>query len=171
MTNRNDEWGNIELPGFDDSKLLRPDVNKVLANISKNKSKEMRRKVVEGNTGQKRTEESKLKMSIVQKQVCQGKIPTHLFNPITRQKAADSQRGIARPQTSAKLKGRPSALKGKERPELAAKLKGKAKSEEHKANMRKPKIKSECPHCKMMVAPNIMSRYHGDNCKFKGENK
>lgn len=165
--NKDEEWGNIELPGFGDDKLLRPDINKVLANISKNKSKEMRRKVIEGNTGKKRTEESKLKMSMIQKQICEGKIPTHLFDPTIRKKAADSQRGIARPNTSAKLKGKTSLLKGRERPELAAKLKGKTKSEEHKANMRKPKIKSECPHCKMMVAPNIMSRYHGDNCKFK----
>ena len=29
----------------------------------------------------------------------------------------------------------------------------------------KPKKKSPCPHCDLAVAPNIMSRWHGDNCK------
>lgn len=35
----------------------------------------------------------------------------------------------------------------------------KPKSESHKQNMRKPKIKSACPQCGLMCAPNVMSRH------------
>lgn len=167
MATNKDEWGNIELPGFGDDKLLRPDINRILANIEKNKSKKMRKKVSDAHRGSKRTEESKQKMSAVQKEICKNKIPTHLFDPEIHAKAIAKQKGIARPQTSLALKGKPSALKGRVRNELSNKLRGKPKSEEHKAKMRKPKIKSACPHCKKMVAPNIMARYHMDNCKLK----
>lgn len=33
------------------------------------------------------------------------------------------------------------------------------------AKLKGPKKKTPCPHCGLEVAPNIMSRYHGDNCK------
>lgn len=45
--------------------------------------------------------------------------------------------------------------------------KGIPKSEETKQKMRKPKNKSSCPHCKMVIAPHIMKRFHGDNCKAR----
>lgn len=41
------------------------------------------------------------------------------------------------------------------------------KSEQHKINMRKPKEKLECIHCHKMVAPNMLNRWHNDNCKDK----
>lgn len=44
----------------------------------------------------------------------------------------------------------------------------KPRSEEGKANMRKPKIKRlTCPHCGKEGASGNMSRYHMDNCKHK----
>lgn len=68
---------------------------------------------------------------------------------------------------SLSLMGHTSSLKGVKRPRLAALLSGKPKSEEHKAKMRKPKVKSPCPHCGLMCAPNTLSRFHGENCKHK----
>jgi hypothetical protein len=157
-----DEWGNLELPGFGDDKLLSPNINKILANRLTAQNPEWLEKM-----RKKHSDQSKLKMSIIQKQVCKNRRPTHMFDPAIQKKAHDSQRGIARPQTSAKLKGKPSPLKGLERPDLSAKLKGKPKSEEHKTNMQKPKSKHECPHCHILVAPNMLHRYHMDNCKHK----
>ena len=34
------------------------------------------------------------------------------------------------------------------------------------ANLGKPKPKTECPHCKKLVANNMLHRYHMDNCKL-----
>jgi hypothetical protein len=41
----------------------------------------------------------------------------------------------------------------------------KPKSEETKLRMRKPKIKSTCPHCGKTGGHGGMVRYHYDNCK------
>ena len=43
--------------------------------------------------------------------------------------------------------------------------KGISHTEEHKANLRKPKSKIECPHCHKIGGSNIMKRYHFNNCK------
>jgi len=41
----------------------------------------------------------------------------------------------------------------------------KPKSDQHKQNMRKPKITSTCPHCNKTGGHGNMLRYHYDNCK------
>lgn len=41
------------------------------------------------------------------------------------------------------------------------------KSEEHKANMRKPKRKVACPHCGLVGGGGAMKRWHFDNCANK----
>jgi len=51
--------------------------------------------------------------------------------------------------------------------QISATLKGKPKSEEHKANMRKPKAKATCPHCGQAGGANGMKRFHFENCKHK----
>jgi hypothetical protein len=53
--------------------------------------------------------------------------------------------------------------------------KGRVMTEEHKANMRKPKsvavlrFKTNCPHCDKTGESRAMLRWHFDNCKNKGE--
>jgi len=44
--------------------------------------------------------------------------------------------------------------------------KGSTLSEEHKANMRKPKLVIECPHCYKQGGNSQMKRYHFDKCKL-----
>ena len=163
------EWGNVSLPGFDADELWNP---KLVANRLKNKDPEIRKKMAESNRGQKRTKEQKATMSKVQKQVCKGKDVSHLHTSEIRQKVADIQRGSTRPQTSKAIKalydaGFQNPMKGKKNPNVSKALKGKPKSEEHKANMRKPKTKSPCKHCGLLCAPNVLSRFHNDNCKHK----
>jgi hypothetical protein len=90
--------------------------------------------------------------------------------------------------------GKPSGMLGKTHSEetkkiLKQKLQGRVLSEEHKANLRKPKAstekyrkpkseahieamkkpkeKVECPHCKQWHAPANAKRWHFDNCKVK----
>lgn len=53
----------------------------------------------------------------------------------------------------------------------------KPKSESHKLNMRgprlsakKPKVKIQCPHCQKTGAPNVMKRFHFENCGIKQHN-
>ena len=36
-----------------------------------------------------------------------------------------------------------------------------------RAGKGKPKPKTECPHCKEMIANNLIDRWHNDNCKQK----
>jgi len=38
--------------------------------------------------------------------------------------------------------------------------------EKRSATMRKPKSKSQCPHCNKIGGSGIMQRWHFDNCKF-----
>jgi hypothetical protein len=45
--------------------------------------------------------------------------------------------------------------------------KGKPKPAEFSQKLKKPKNKSACPHCRMIIAPHIMKRFHGDNCKVR----
>lgn len=67
------------------------------------------------------------------------------------------------------------ALTGKKRTPLTNEIKSKIsisskghkKSEETKQKMRKPKNKICCPHCNFYSAPNIIHRFHLNNCKHK----
>lgn len=163
------EWGNQTLPGFDADVLWN---KKHVANILKNKDPKVIEKIRVANTGQKRTKKQKANMSKVQKEVCKNKVPTHLHNSEIHEKAIAKQRGVARPQTSKVIQalydnGYKNPMKGKTNSGVSKALKGKPKSEEHKAKMRKPKKKSPCKHCGLLFAPNVLSRFHNDNCKHK----
>ena len=45
--------------------------------------------------------------------------------------------------------------------------KGKTLSEQHKANLRKPKRKVTCPHCGKVGGGGAMKRHHFDRCSYK----
>lgn len=53
---------------------------------------------------------------------------------------------------------------------ISSSSKGHKKSESTKQKMRKPKNRIICPHCNFYSAPNIIKRFHLDNCKLKGVN-
>jgi hypothetical protein len=65
--------------------------------------------------------------------------------------------------TSEALKGKPKSAEACAK--MSAAQQGKPKSEEHKAKLSKPKPKTQCAHCGTWVAPAMMKRWHGDNCK------
>lgn len=50
---------------------------------------------------------------------------------------------------------------------ISSSSKGHKKSEETKQKMRKPKNKIMCIHCNFFSAPNIIKRFHLDNCKLR----
>jgi len=58
-------------------------------------------------------------------------------------------------------KGKPAHNKG-----ISGPMKGVPKTEAHKANMRKPKSKLECPHCHKQGGSSQMKRWHFANCKM-----
>lgn len=70
-----------------------------------------------------------------------------------------------------KAKGiKPPSRRGHKQPEDAVRrtadsLRGKHLTEEHKANMRKPKLRTHCPHCNKEGAVNQLKRWHFDKCK------
>jgi len=66
---------------------------------------------------------------------------------------------------------KPPSRKGCKQPEDAVRrtadfLRGKSLSEEHKAKLRKPKLRTQCPHCKKDGAINQLKRWHFDNCRY-----
>jgi hypothetical protein len=72
----------------------------------------------------------------------------------------------ARRLGSLKLRGRPSWIKGKKNPYTEETL--KKLSESFSRRMKGvPKKKSPCNHCGKLFAPNMLNRYHNDNCKQK----
>jgi hypothetical protein len=78
-----------------------------------------------------------------------------------------SPEGIeARRLGSLKLKGRPSWIKGKKNPYNEETL--KKMSENFSRRMKGvPKKKTLCKHCGNLFAPNMINRFHNDNCKLK----
>lgn len=52
---------------------------------------------------------------------------------------------------------------------ISRSLVGREFSEEHIQKLKGPKQKHLCPHCHRLFAPNMLKRYHGENCKFKSK--
>ena len=53
---------------------------------------------------------------------------------------------------------------------MRSKLTPEALSRGGRAGKGKPKAKTQCPHCKKMIANNLIDRWHNDNCKQYGTN-
>jgi hypothetical protein len=50
---------------------------------------------------------------------------------------------------------------------MRSKLTTEALARGGRAGKGKPKAKTQCPHCKRMIANNVIHRWHNDNCKQK----
>lgn len=113
------------------------------------------------------------------KQAIKG-VPKSEQHKINRKAAMPDQSGINNPfygQThtdevrkiiSLKKKGKAPSNKGTQHTQEALEKMSKPRSEEGKANMRKPRSKMlTCPHCGKTGASGNMARYHMDNCKHK----
>lgn len=53
------------------------------------------------------------------------------------------------------------------RKKMSERLKGRKFSEEHRNNLKGPKVKKECIYCSGVFSPHILSRYHDEKCKEK----
>lgn len=99
-------------------------------------------------SGRKRSEESKRKQSVT--------TTGRKLNPEHAAKVARSNRL----RNFANI-GKPAHNKG-----ISGPMKGIPKTEEHKANMRKPKEVVNCPHCHKQGGISQMKRWHFSNCKI-----
>ena len=80
---------------------------------------------------------------------------------VTKKKISGKRKGLTA--------GEKNPFYGKQHSDTALKKMSKPRSEEGKANMRKPKTKMlNCPYCGKTGAAGNMARYHMDNCKLKG---
>lgn len=102
-----------------------------------------------------------------------GKLSIETKNRI-KQKRANQ---IMKPHTEETKRKISESNKGKTLSEEHKNSLKKPKSEEHKEKMRgprpnykKPKEKIECPTCGKSGAPNVMYRFHFENCGIKQEN-
>lgn len=123
-------------------------------------SKESREKMIvsRGHTGRKHTEDSKKKMSIVQK----GRVVTaeHKLNISKSSRSGDQE---VRDKISKSLTGR------KQSPELIEKRAAanrKPRGAYGKSEHCKYRIPLSCPHCSKLGNGGSMMRYHFDNCKY-----
>lgn len=101
------------------------------------------------------------------------------FSKDARKRMSEAQKGkkmnfspegvLARKMGMLKLKGRPTWNKGKKNPYSEETL--KLMSESFSKRMKGvPKKKSPCKHCGNLFAPNMINRFHNDNCKFAPSN-
>ena len=121
--------------------------------------------------GRKHTDETKSRMSAAQA----GRVITdeHRAN-MRKPKSPEGRAAIAKARIdsayrpseetkqklSAAMKGRPSPMRGrKHTDEFKAEVSNRMRGV--------PKKKTPCIHCGMLCAPNVLSRFHSDNCKEK----
>lgn len=128
--------------------------------------------IVSHRRGKKLTEEHKSRIS---------KAMTGDKNPAKRPEVREKNRlsHIGKPQSEESNKKRSNALKGKKRPlEVVEKikkgLKGRQLSSEHLQALKGPRtpygkqIISKCNYCGKEGGTNSITRWHNNNCKYKG---
>lgn len=131
-------------------------------------SLETKQKIKNSHIGKKLSDVTKQKISSGRKGIS--------LNSVSQEKAAQSNTGKKRSaETKLKMKenhwSKNSIMKQEISDLLRTQFKGIPKSEEHKAALRKPKTKIQCPHCQMIGSSSIMKRWHFDECKLRPDSK
>jgi len=137
-----DEWGNIQLPGFGDDKLMDPKLNVKLALLE---SQEKRTKRFQ-DPDVKQKKSNSLKESWADPEIYIKRVISN-----TKSRTDDVRKRISKGLIGIKRDPRTEYHKQK----LSDALKGI------------PKPKMICPHCKTEGAGPVMKRFHFDNCKHK----
>jgi len=194
LNNDKDEWGNQELPGFGDDKLLSPTLNKRLANIEKGKIAKQKGTFKGKNNpmygmpgtflGKNHSEDTLNKMSNSQEKTWENtKVRNNRIEGMNTlesksKKSKSLKDSWADPETYIKRViinnlSRTDIVREKISKSLTG-LKRGDRTTEHKDKLSIalkgiPKPKHVCPHCKKEGAGPVMKRYHFDNCKAKNE--
>ena len=192
MNKDKDEWGNIELPGFGDDKLLSPTINKRLSNIEKGKIAKEKGTFKGVNNpmyglpgsflGKNHLAESLIKMSNSQEKTWEDdtvrkKRIESMNNPDSKNKKSQSlKESWADPEIYIKRV----IINNESRTEevcakISKSLTGIKRGEQSKLHKDKlsaaqkgiPKPIHVCPHCNKKGAGPVMKRFHFDNCKHK----
>ena len=121
-------------------------------------SEETRAKISASSTGKKLSEETKAKLSVIRT----GK----KHSEETKAKISAFRTGKKHSEeTKAKL----SAINtGKLHPMYGKTFSEETRAKLRKAHLGKKHIKVTCPHCEKIGSKAVMTRWHFDNCKFKG---
>ncbi|EKE9051064.1 HNH endonuclease [Salmonella enterica] len=111
-------------------------------------------------TGRRHTEESKARMS----QAHKGRV----FSDEHRSKIGDAHRGNSHATGCKRTPERIEQQREINRTRIISdETRAKHAANFSRINKGKPKSKRECPHCSQLIAVNVYSRWHGDNCKHK----
>lgn len=123
-------------------------IRKAFADGSRSVSEETKAKISKSNTGQKRTNETKIKMSeSARKRPARGPMSADL-----------------KEQISQKLKGRPSPMKGKEAHNKGVKLSSEEKDSRYQKYLESSQ--TSCEHCGKSMMRSNYTRWHGPKCKL-----
>lgn len=171
----NEQWGNLGIGDLSAEELLRPDINKVVANRRKAKDE----------TWLKNNREAKQKEAYIENQSNASKevwqrdgFKTKMSNVHTEHWANNDERRdkVSKQMTELERTDNhcnniSSALKERYKdPEFAEQKQKQLKAAGSKISAAlkgRPKPKRECPYCKQMIAANVFNRFHNDNCKAK----
>lgn len=160
------EWGNIELPGVSDDKLLNPNLNKIISNKAKGndpKFKEKMQVIYEeigfskkmARINKKKWKDPEFKAKQIEKKIING------AKPARKAQVSAQFKGVPKSATQRRKIGDATIAfnKTKEGKKVIA-----ARAEAQRGIPRK---KVTCPHCGKEGGEGIMLRWHFDNCKHK----
>lgn len=168
--NKDEEWGNLSLPGFTHEQLMDPNLNYVLANLARNKDPKWLSKQQEiyksPRFAKLIAKISKEKWSDPEFQAKQhiARILAWANDDKRRKKVSE---WASQPKTEKHKKNISTAQISFYQTEAGKKaLASKSKKQK---GVKRPIV--TCPHCGKQGADRIMGRWHFNNCKNKGKKK
>jgi NUMOD3 motif len=124
---------------------------------------ETREKIRISNTGKTLTDEQKRKVSDSKIGVAREQFSDEWIENLSKAKTGENNPMHGVPHSDqAKEKIREKKIGIARGAETAAKIAA--------SKLGKTPTKEQCPHCNQLVAPNMMKRWHGDNCKMNLRN-
>lgn len=167
---KDNEWGNLSLPGMSHEELMNPNLNYVLANLARNKDPNWLKKQDEIY----RSPKFKKLIAKISKQNWNNpkfKAKQHAARILAWTNADERREQVREWAKKPKTKSHKKNM-SKSQKEFYKTPQGKkalAQKSAKQKGVKRPIV--TCPHCGKQGADRIMGRWHFNNCKHKGDNK
>ena len=123
-------------------------IRKAFTDGARKVSEETKAKISRGNTGKRRTDETKARMS----------------DSARRRPPREPMSEALKEQISQKLKGRPSPMKGRDAHNKGIKLSSEEKDSRYQKYLESSQ--TQCEHCNRSMMRSNYARWHGSKCKL-----